>query len=134
MAGQKLAENVRDKKGKVILTKNTVLDEKNLQILQNAFSQKKLTTLTLPSATTELYSLKIKSPSDEDKTIKVIGIGEEISEEKTYFDLADLICTVAFYFNLSHGLGKTEKEEDKDNLENQTIRRIGDLLYNRLDV
>jgi DNA-directed RNA polymerase subunit beta len=63
----------------------------------------------------------------------VVGFGEEISEEKTYFDLADLICVVSGYINLHHGLGQIEKEESKDRLENQIIRGIGDLLYSELD-
>src|SRR5437763_17124922 len=62
----------------------------------------------------------------------VVGTLEEISEQKTYFDLADLVCTIAFYFNLTKGLGSFEKEEDKDKLENQVIRRVGDLVYHNI--
>src|SRR6185436_2621558 len=69
----------------------------------------------------------------KEKTISVVGVGEKLSEEKTYFDLADLICVVAGYINLHHGLGSTEKREDEDKLENQIIRRVGDLVYSIFD-
>jgi len=47
--------------------------------------------------------------------------------------LADLVCAVSYYINLHHGLGNIEKEEDKDKLENQIVRRVGDLVYNIFD-
>src|SRR6185369_8936876 len=83
--------------------------------------------------TNDLYVIKVKSPKNKEKTILVVGIGENLPEEKTYFDLADLICAVTGYINLHHGLGNTEKREDEDKLENQIIRRIGDLVYNIFD-
>ncbi|CAJ0926629.1 21602_t:CDS:10 [Entrophospora sp. SA101] len=128
--GQVLAENVCDVKSQVVLSKNTILTEKNLQVLRRALAQKKISTISLPGSNNELYCLKINSPHNKEEVITIVGIVEEISEEKTYFDLSDLVCSIAFYLNLPHGLGKTEREEDKDKLENQVIRRVGDLIYN----
>src|SRR6185436_7491139 len=130
---QTLAEDIRDSSEKLLLKKNTVLDEKNLLILQNALQKKKINSITIPYSTNELYVIKINSPRDKDKTISVVGIGEKLPEEKTYFDLADLVCAVSYYINLHHGLGNIEKEEDKDKLENQIVRRVGDLVYNIFD-
>src|SRR6185295_4074875 len=128
-----LAEDLCDKQGKLILKKNAVLTEKNLQALQNALQKKKISSIVVPHSTNDLYAIKIKSPINKEKTILVVGIGEELPAEKTYFDLADLICAVAGYINLRHGLGNTEKREDEDKLENQIIRRVGDLVYNIFD-
>src|SRR6185295_7411939 len=125
-----LAEDLCDKQGKLILKKNAVLTEKNLQALQNALQKKKISSIVVPHSTNDLYAIKIKSPINKEKTILVVGIGENLPEEKTYFDLADLICAVTGYINLHHGLGNTEKREDEDKLENQIIRRVGDLVYN----
>src|SRR6185369_2369258 len=130
---QTLAEDLCDSQGKLILKKNTVLSEKNLQTLQNALQKKKISSIVIPHSTNDLYVIKIKSLINKEKTISVVGVGEKLSEEKTYFDLADLICAVAGYINLHHGLGNTEKREDEDKLENQIIRRIGDLVYNIFD-
>ena len=41
-----------------------------------------------------------------------------------------MIITLNYLLNLSYGIGKVEKEEEeKDSLENQVIRRVGNLLY-----
>jgi len=133
LEGQTLAEDLLDSNNKVLLKKNTILEEKNLQILQNALQKKKINGVVIPHSTNDLYIIRIKSPRNKERVIPVVGIGEELPAEKTYFDLADLICAVAGYINLRHGLGNTEKKEDEDKLENQVIRRVGDLVYNIFD-
>jgi DNA-directed RNA polymerase beta subunit len=132
--GQILAENLHDSAGKIILLQDSILAGKNLQILKKALVKKKINSISLPSSTNDLYYLKVRSPQDKEKIIIVVGTDEEATEEKTYFDLADLICTISLYLNLHHGLGDTEKEEEKDNLENQVVRRVGDLVYNLFDI
>ncbi|CAG8752346.1 6977_t:CDS:2, partial [Funneliformis caledonium] len=99
----------------------------------NALQKQKISSVEVPHSTNHLYIVKVKSPANQEKTISVVGTGEKLPEEKTYFDLADLICAVVGYINLHHGLGNTEKREDEDKLENQTIRRVGDLVYNIFD-
>ncbi|CAG8448648.1 7895_t:CDS:2 [Racocetra fulgida] len=130
---QKLAEDLLDKNGQVILKKNAIFSEKNLEKLANALQKKKMNSFSVPHSTNDLYIVKIKSPRQPEKVISVIGISEKLPEEKTFFDLADLICAVSYYINLHHGLGETEKKEDEDKLENQIIRRVGDLVYNIFD-
>ncbi|CAG8611931.1 6936_t:CDS:2, partial [Ambispora gerdemannii] len=130
---QELAEDLLDNQGKLILKKSAQLTGKNLQILAQALEKNKIPSLMIPHSTNDLYVIKIKSPRHPEKISTIVGIGTEISEEKTYFDLADLISLVANYINLYQGLGKVKKEEDKDQLENQVIRRVGDLVYNIFD-
>src|SRR5205823_2902652 len=101
-----------------------------LAVLAKSLAKKKIAPLVLPFSTSDLYLLKIKSPRHPEKIISVLGFGADLSEEKVYFDLADLICAVSLYCNLHHDLGKIEKEEEKDKLKNQIIRRVGDLIYN----
>jgi DNA-directed RNA polymerase subunit beta len=133
LKGQTLSNDLCDINDKVILKKNSVLEEKNLQILQDAFKKKRIKGVEVPHSTNELYSIKVNSPLNKDKIVSVVGIGEDLPEEKTYFDLADLVCAASIYINLHYGLGTTEKSEDKDKLENQVIRRVGDLIYNIFD-
>ncbi|RHZ35466.1 hypothetical protein [endosymbiont GvMRE of Glomus versiforme] len=82
----------------------------------------------------EVIELKkqLKQAESAQKTISIIT-SKDLPEEKKYFDLADLICIVSSYINLHHGLGKTEKDEDKDNLTNQVVRSVEDLVYNIFD-
>jgi DNA-directed RNA polymerase subunit beta len=133
IVGQTLAEDLFDIDGKLVLAKNSFLHKKNLEVLTLALQEKKISPLSLPLSTTPLYFLKIKSPRYPGQIISVVGFATDISEEKSYFDLADLICAVSFYCNLKHGLGSPQSEEEKDKLENQIIRRIGDLIYNNLE-
>ena len=45
-----------------------------------------------------------------------------------------MLIVLSHFLNLHHGIGKAAKEdEEKDSLENQVIRRVGDLLYNIFD-
>ncbi|CAI2162436.1 10711_t:CDS:2 [Funneliformis geosporum] len=127
--GQELADNLYDSTQKLILKKNSVLTGKNFQLLQNALQKKKIPAINIPHSTNDLYVIKIKAPQNPARTLFVVGIAEDLSEEKTYFDLADLVCTISNYINLHHGLGEKAKEEEKDNLENQVVRRVGDLVY-----
>lgn len=133
LKGQTLAEDLCDSNGKVLLKKNAIFEEKNLQTLQNALQKKKIVAMAVPHSTNDLYIVKVKSLLNKEKTISVVGIGDSLPEEKTYFDLADLICSVVGYINLHQGLGSAEKEENEDKLENQIVRRVGDLVYNIFD-
>src|SRR6185369_10115271 len=69
LKGQTLAEDLCDSQGKLILKKNTVLSEKNLQTLQNALQKKKISSIVIPHSTNDLYVIKIKSPINKEKTI-----------------------------------------------------------------
>jgi len=133
VVGQTLAENLYDINGTLLLKEGVVFQGQNLEILTRALTERKISSYTLPFSTDELYSLKIKSPSQPEKVISVLGFGQDLTEEKTHFDLADLVCAVSLYCNLRHGLGNKEKEEERDKLENQVVRRVGDLIYNRFE-
>jgi DNA-directed RNA polymerase subunit beta len=131
--GQTLVSDLCDSNQKLILKKNSVLTGKNLQVLKNSLKAKKIPAITVPYSTNDLYVIKIKSPQNPEKVLSVVGIAEDLPEEKTYFDLADLICVVSNYINLHYSLGKVEKEEEKDDLKNQVVRRVGDLIYNSFE-
>jgi DNA-directed RNA polymerase beta subunit len=51
--------------------------------------------------------------------------------KKKHFDLSDLLCSISYFSNIKEGIGYFEK--DKDRLDNQIIRRVGDLIYNIFD-
>jgi len=69
LKSQTLAEDLYDSQGKLILKKNAVLTEKNLETLQNAFQKKKISSIEIPHSTNDLYVIKIKSPINKEKTI-----------------------------------------------------------------
>jgi DNA-directed RNA polymerase subunit beta len=128
---QILAEDLFDINGNLLLKQDTILDTKILEMLSQAFTEKIIASFVLPNSTDTLYQLKIKSLNSSSKDIIfVLGFNGDLSEEKTYFDLADLVCAVSLLNNLNYGLGKPELETEKDELKNQIIRQAGDLIYN----
>lgn len=128
-----LAQDIYDKKGEILLKKGIIFDEKNLEILENLIKKEKISGIKINNSNNDLYLIKLFSPKDDNKILSVVGVDDYISEDKIYFDLSDLICCVSYYINLHNGLGKTETEKDRDELENQVIRCTGDLIYNLFD-
>src|ERR1700743_2184534 len=51
VAGQVLAEALRDRKNKIILKKNSLLDKRNLEILANSLKEKKFPSISIPHST-----------------------------------------------------------------------------------
>jgi len=133
--GQTLAEDLQDKQGKIILACNSLLTEKKIKQIQKAIDDNKLLPLPLSADLIEndLYLFKVYSPLKEKKKVHILGITKDLPEEKTYFDLTDFLCMLSYYLNLTHGIGKLEKEAEKDKLEFQIIRQVGDLIYNIFD-
>ncbi|CAG8826612.1 24399_t:CDS:2, partial [Cetraspora pellucida] len=66
---QILAENLYDNEGNLLLTHDTILSEKNLDILSKAYQEKKLVPPFLSPEINDLYLLKIKAPCQPQKTI-----------------------------------------------------------------
>lgn len=131
---QTLAENLKDKKGKIILSAGTILMEEQIQVLQQAITKNDWKPVKISQLTDcHLYLLKIKAPDSSEKVINVLGLVDSQDEKKNYFDLEDFLSFLSYFLNLQFGLGKVEKEEIKDWLQNQVVRGVGDLLYNILD-
>lgn len=132
LENQTLAEDIYDLKGNLILKKDDILIKKNLELLQKTLKEG-VNSLTFEQSYDKLHWVKIRPSNRSDEIISVIGIIEEGSPSKVCFDIADLFCVVSFLNNIQHGVGVADLEKDKDKLNNQIIRRIGDLLYNAFD-
>jgi DNA-directed RNA polymerase subunit beta len=130
LKNQTLSRDLLGKDGSLILKKDSIISGENLEFLEKNISR--LEEVEIPKSSNSLYIVKVKSPKDADKEINVVG-NYGIDESKVYFDLSDLICISSIYMNLHHGLGKVEGEEEKDELGNQVVRRVGDLIYNIFD-
>ena len=128
---QTLAEDLKDKQGKVIFKSGTILKKKEIALIQSLLEEKKLPLWVLEDY--QLCSFWVKSPSNPEKKLNILGtLGEK--KEKIWFDWEDLLVFLSYFLNLQYGLGQSKEEnEEKDSLENQIIRRVGDLLYNIFD-
>lgn len=130
--GKTLSEDILDSKGDVIFEKNTLINNDNFKKIES-FLRKGVNEIDLPNSTNSIYWIKVKSSFFSDKSISVIGIIDDLPKEKIYFDIADLFCVVSYYLNVFHGIISPDLDEDKDNLENQSIRCIGDIIGSMFD-
>jgi len=128
ISGQTLAQDLKDKQGKLIFSTGTILEEDKIIVIQKLIKEDNLPRFTFENY--QFYSCLVQSPNSPSKKINILGPAEK-ENQKIWFDWEDLIIVLAHFLNLSRGIGKIEKEEEeKDSLENQVIRRAGDLLYN----
>jgi len=128
--GQTLAEDLKDKQGKLIFSSGTVIEEEQIEILKHLISGDKL--ITRKADNHEFYLIKIFSPQNPDKKIHLLALAKP-NEQKNYFDGEDLLVFLSYFLNLQNGVGQVSTEKEKDNLGNQIMRSVGDLLYNIFD-
>jgi DNA-directed RNA polymerase subunit beta len=127
---KELAEDLVDNNKRVVLPKGTLLKGKELDLLKSKIDETN-SRIEVPNSANPIYLVKVIGKGGE--IAKVVGTGDEISEEKTFFDLADLICIASSFINLHRGIGQIGCELDKDDLKNQVVRSVGDLMYNLFD-
>jgi len=132
--GKKISQDFLDINDNIVFSKDKIIEEKDLQLLKKLIKEEKIKKIFIPHSTNELYSIKIYSQNDSKKEIFIVGYAESFSEEKEFLDLSDLISIVSSHINLYSGIEKVVDIEDKDKLDNQIIRSVGDLLYNKADV
>ncbi len=133
ITNQKLAGDICNKDGEVLLPKGSVVSGENLCLFEENFLSGDIQTVKFPQfGVEELYVFKVFSPKNKDKVVNILGWRDD--RTKKHFDSVDLLCSISNLINVKDGIGPmAEKEEDKDRLDNQVIRRIGDLLYNIFD-
>jgi hypothetical protein len=71
LRGQTLAEDLKDKEGKLIFSAGTILEKEKISTLQNLINENRLSLLTLENY--QFYSFSIISPITPQKKINVLG-------------------------------------------------------------
>lgn len=77
-----------------------------------------------------VQSVKVYSPLEDGKVIKVIGNGD-ISNQTKCITAADIVASINYFINLLHGIGDTD---DIDHLGNRRLRSVGELLQNQFRI
>ncbi|MDN4593583.1 DNA-directed RNA polymerase subunit beta [Polycladomyces subterraneus] len=80
--------------------------------------------------TVRLQSVKIFSPVEDGKVIKVISNGNVDSSVK-HITPADIVASINYFINLLHSVGSTD---DIDHLGNRRLRSVGELLQNQFRI
>lgn len=129
---QTLAEDIVVN-GKLILEKGTKLTKDNLDILEKYLKEgyglvevknnEELNTFN------KVQIIKVQSPTDKRKVLKVIGNDQSIVEKT--LTISDVFASASYYFNLLHGVGTPD---EIDHLGNRRIKQVGELLQNQFRI
>ncbi len=134
--GHTLAETLADPEtGEIIAEKGTVLDRRTLdQIIPHLEKGMAIKRFDPVGGVLEdeiaIQSVKVYDPNDEEKEITIIG-NANIEEDVKHITPADIIASISYFFNLLHGIGRTD---DIDHLGNRRLRSVGELLQNQFRI
>ncbi|PTM54705.1 DNA-directed RNA polymerase subunit beta [Desmospora activa] len=138
LINQRLAESVIDPEtGEIIAEAGQVLDRRLMNRLMSileagAYGQYEYSVRggVPEDGLIHLQSIKIFSPAEDGKVIKVMSNGE-IDRSVKNITAEDVIASINYFINLLHGVGNTD---DIDHLGNRRLRSVGELLQNQFRI
>lgn len=134
LLGTRLAEDVLDAQGKVLIPKDTLVNKENYEEVREIFSRDVMTTTLdfLNDINSPKAIQKVKVYRDNDlktKTITLLGITGHSNDE--FLNIADVLATISYAENLHYNIGQID---DIDHLGNRRVRTVGELLQNQLRI
>ena len=138
LLGQRLAETLIDPTtGEIIAEAGSVLDRRLLDKILPALENNgvnaveyKSTSGVVEEEVIGLQEIRIFSPREDGKVIKVIGNGN-IDKNVKHITPADILASISYFIDLLHGVGNTD---DIDHLGNRRLRSVGELLTNQFRI
>ncbi|MFC4765957.1 DNA-directed RNA polymerase subunit beta [Effusibacillus consociatus] len=137
LLNQRLAEALVDRNtGEVIAEAGQIIDrrllDRILPVLEESvnFVEYKSTSGVVAEEEILLQEVKIYSPYEEGKVIKVIG-NAGVDKNTKHITASDIIASISYFMNLLHGVGSTD---DIDHLGNRRLRSVGELLQNQFRI
>jgi DNA-directed RNA polymerase subunit beta len=134
---KRLAEPLVDfDTGEIIAEAGQILDRRLLdQVLPSieqgiGMMQYRVTSGLIEDNNVALQTIKIFSPKEDSKVVKVIGNGH-IDKNVKHITPADIIASVNYFINLLHQVGD---KDDIDHLGNRRLRSVGELLQNQFRI
>ena len=133
LVGCKIAEDVRDKDGKVILAKDTVVTKELLENVKESLMDganiRKVSIHEELDSYNEVQEIKVYSKEVEDRVVPIIGVLNTVEEKR--LTIPDIYASVNYYLNLFDGIGNTD---EIDNLGNRRVRQVGELIEKQFQV
>ena len=135
-----LAEDIKDKNGKVICKKNTfiskdVLNEIRPAMLDGANMVEVETNLELyrddETKNSPTKVQKVAVYADDKKTRVINLIGTDITLTQKIVTISDILATVSYLLSYSDDIGE---EDDIDHLGNRRIKSVGELIQNQFRI
>ncbi|WP_200757242.1 DNA-directed RNA polymerase subunit beta [Effusibacillus dendaii] len=137
LLNQRLAETLVDPNtGEVLAEAGQVIDrrllDRILPIVEASVNivDYKSTSGVVSEEQITVQEIKIYSPFEEGKVIKVIG-NAGVDKSVKHITAADIISSISYFMNLLHGVGSTD---DIDHLGNRRLRSVGELLQNQFRI
>ena len=133
LLGCKIAEDILDETGKVVVSKGTLIT-KEIQnelrpIFASGYNNKTVTINEDLDKYNVVQTVLVYDKQDEEKTVRIIGNDQSISEKR--LTISDVYGAVSYYLNLLDGIGSTD---EIDHLGNRRVRQVGELIENQFRV
>ncbi len=133
LLGCKIAEDIKDEKGKTLVEKGTIIT-KEIQnslkkVFANGYGKKEVTINDELDKYNVVQIVTVYDKEDESKIVKIIGNDASITEKR--LTISDVYGAVSYYLNLLGGIGSTD---EIDHLGNRRVRQVGELVENQFRV
>lgn len=134
LMGKILAEDIVDKKGKVLVPTGTLISKTNIKevsdILATGVMMVKLNFSELIEGAKEVQKVKVFTNSDGKGAItSLIGIDPKSKDE--FVTIPDILSTISYAISLIDNIGEVD---DIDHLGNRRVRTVGELLQNQFRI
>ena len=133
LLGCKIAEDIKDENGKIVVEKGTVIT-KELQntlkpIFAAGYNKKEVIINEELDKYNKVQTVLVYDKEDETKTVKIIGNDPDIDEKR--LTISDVYGATSYFLNLLEGIGSTD---EIDHLGNRRVRQVGELVENQFRV
>ncbi|ATZ16847.1 DNA-directed RNA polymerase subunit beta [Williamsoniiplasma luminosum] len=134
LIGRILAEDIVDKKGNILVAKDTEIVKSNFQeikqILNADIMTQEVKFANEIAGPRKIQKLKVYADNDQRKTtVAIIGVPFDNKEE--FLTIPDIVSSISYVINLKHLIGEVD---DIDHLGNRRVRTIGELLQNQFRI
>ena len=133
LLNQKIAENIVDENGEVVVEKGTVITkdilEKVRPLFKNGFGVKEITINDELDVYNKVQEISVYDKNDETIIHKIIGNDQTIDSRR--LTISDIYASVSYYLNLQYGIGN---DDEIDHLGNRRVRQAGELIQTQFRV
>ena len=129
VVGCTLAQDIKDEKGKVIVSKGTLVTKDVRKVMEPLFNNGGYLKKTIINEELDNYDkiqeVLVYDKENPEKIIKLIG--NDPSTDVRRLTIPDVYASVSYYLNLHDNIGNTD---EIDNLGNRRVRQVGELIQN----
>lgn len=133
LLNNKIAQDIKDEKGNVIVSKGTVITKEILETLKpifaNGYGLKEVKINEELDSYNKVQEVLVYANDDSKKIIKVIGNDQSIDVKR--LTISDIYASISYYINLHYGIGNID---EIDHLGNRRVRQSGELIQNQFRI